>query len=131
MTTMDEKFCVKWTNFSENNSSTFLDLHNYCPISDVTLVCEDGTQVQAHKIILSASSPVLRNLLMISPVIFMKGMKSLDLTAVVDFMYHGEVSVSQDDLESFLAVSEELQLKGLGPTAVLNTTKEVIYSEFF
>ena len=36
-----------------------------------------------------------------------------DLQAVLDFMYHGEVNVAQEELNSFLAVAEELQVKGL------------------
>ena len=32
---------------------------------------------------------------------------------IVDFLYRGEVNVFQENLDSFLAVAEELQLKGL------------------
>ena len=47
------------------------------------------------------------------PLIYMRGMKSEDLVAIVDFLYCGEANVLQDNLDSFLAISEELQLKGL------------------
>ena len=40
-------------------------------------------------------------------------MKSDDLLAVVDFLYRGEANVFQENLDSFLAIAEELQLKGL------------------
>ena len=36
-----------------------------------------------------------------------------DLEAIVDFIYHGEANIYQQDLDSFLALAEELQLKGL------------------
>ena len=39
----------------------------------------------------------------------MKGMKCDDLTAVVDFVYYGEVSVYQENLNSFIAIAEELR----------------------
>ena len=49
--------------------------------------------------------------------IYMRGLKSKDLNAVVDFIYHGEANIYQEDLEGFLALAEELQLKGLtGPS---------------
>ena len=32
---------------------------------------------------------------------------------MISFIYNGEVSVAQDDLDSFLAAAEELQIKGL------------------
>ena len=43
----------------------------------------------------------------------MRGVRSEDLLALVDFLYFGEANVCQDDLESFLAIAEVLQLKGL------------------
>jgi hypothetical protein len=36
-----------------------------------------------------------------------------DLQAVLNFMYHGEVNVAQEELNSFLAVAEDLKVKGL------------------
>ena len=33
--------------------------------------------------------------------------------AILDFLYRGEANVSQDNIDSFLAVAEELQMKGL------------------
>ena len=43
----------------------------------------------------------------------MKGIKSEDLLAIVDFLYCGEANVHQENLDSFLAIAEELKLKGL------------------
>ena len=40
-------------------------------------------------------------------------MKSDDLLAITDFLYRGEANVFQENLDSFLAIAEELQLKGL------------------
>ena len=45
--------------------------------------------------------------------IYMRGLKSNDLTAIVDFLYFGEANVYQENLDSFHAIAEELQLKGL------------------
>ena len=36
-----------------------------------------------------------------------------DLVAMMDFLYHGEANVLQENLDSFLALANELQLKGL------------------
>ena len=43
----------------------------------------------------------------------MRGVKSEDMAAIVEFLYCGETSVPQDNLDSFLAIAEELKLKGL------------------
>ena len=98
-------------------NTVFTSLREDREFSDVTLVCEDGHQLEAHKVILVASSPFFLNLLKKSrhphPLIYMKGIKFEDLQAMVDFLYRGEANVFQENLESFLSIAEELKLKGL------------------
>ena len=43
----------------------------------------------------------------------MRGLKFDDLLAIMDFLYRGEANVFHENLDSFLAIAEELQLKGL------------------
>ena len=112
-----EKLCLKWNDFQENAISAFGTLREDREFADVTLACEDGQQVEAHKVILASSSPFFLNLLRRNkhphPLIYMRGLKSEDLVAMIDFLYFGEANVYQENLDSFLAVAEELQLKGL------------------
>ena len=114
---MSEKLCLQWNDFQENIKSAFGSLREDNDFTDVTLACEDGQQVEAHKVILAASSPFFQKLLGRNkhphPLIYMRGMKSEDLLAIVDFLYRGEANVFQENLDSFLAIAEELQLKGL------------------
>jgi len=74
-------------------------------------------QIQAHKLILSACSPFFRSILRQNPhqhpLLYLKGVEFTDLQSVLNFMYHGEVNVAQEELNSFLAVAEDLQVKGL------------------
>ena len=56
---------------------------------------------------------VLRKVQHSHPLIYMKGVKYSDLEAVLSFVYHGEVSMAEADLNSFLAVAEELEVTGL------------------
>ena len=88
--------------------------------TDVTLVCEDGHQVEAHRVILSASSPFFQKLLKrnkhANPLICMRGMKSEDLLVIVDFLYYEEVNIYQENLDTFLTIAKEFQLKGLNGT---------------
>merc|ERR1719187_980249 len=113
----EEKLCLKWNDFQENAISAFGTLREDREFADVTLACEDGQQVEAHKVILASSSPFFLNLLKRNkhphPLIYMRGLKSEDLVAMIDFLYFGEANVYQENLDSFLAVAEELQLKGL------------------
>ena len=43
----------------------------------------------------------------------MRNVKFVDLEAIIDFLYCGETNVFQENLDSFLALAEDLQLKGL------------------
>ena len=114
---MSEKLCLQWNDFKENASSAFGILRNDNDFVDVTLACEDGMQFEAHKVILASSSPFFQNILRKNkhphPLIYMRGLKSEDLVAILDFLYCGEANVYQKNLDSFLAIAEELQLKGL------------------
>ena len=80
---------------------------------DVTLACEDKQNIEAHKDILAASSPVFRELLKDTknshPLLYVRGIK------VKCQCNHGlrGVNIYQEDLNNFLAITEKLELKGL------------------
>jgi len=114
---MAEKLCLQWNDFQENVKNAFGNLRDCTDFVDVTLACEDGRDIEAHKVILVASSPFFQRILKRNkhnhPMIYMRGIKSDDLIAIVDFLYYGEAKVYQENLDGFLAIAEELQLKGL------------------
>merc|ERR1712004_388184 len=111
-----EKFCLRWNDFESNISVAFRELREEKDFFDVTLACDDS-QVQAHKVILSACSPFFRNILRRNPhqhpLLYLKGVKYKELLSLLDFMYQGEVNVAQEELNSFLSVAEDLRVKGL------------------
>ena len=114
-----ENFCLNWNDFIKNVTSSFRELRRDQEFTDVTLACGDGQRIEAHKMILASGSLVFQDLLRQSgdkaahPLIYMRGLKTPDLNLIVDFLYHGEVNVPQEKLDDFLALAEELQLKGL------------------
>ena len=111
-----ENLSLKWNDFQENASLTFHNLWQDKNFTDVTLVCEDG-HIEAHKIILSAASQNFRKILNLlnnnHPLIYMRGLNLKELTDIVEFIYNGQLNVPQDDLNSFLKLAEELEVKGL------------------
>ena len=113
----DQKLCLQWSDFHDNVRSSFQKLRSDKDFTDVTLVCEDGQQVEAHKLVLVSSSPFFQNLLKqrkhSHPLIYMRGIKSDIIMSMVDFLYLGEAKVFQEHLDSFLTLASELQLKGL------------------
>jgi len=118
-----DNFCLRWNDFAENVSGAFKELRSESDFFDVTLACTDSGSrtLQAHKVILSACSNFFKSTFRQqthankhpSPYIYLRGVTYNDLTSILDFIYNGEVNVAQEELNSFLAVAEELQIKGL------------------
>jgi len=121
-----EKFCLRWNDFESNISVAFRELREEKDFFDVTLACDDS-QIQAHKVILSACSPFFRNVLRRNPhqhpLLYLKGVKYSELMSVLNFMYMGEVNVAQEELNSFLSVAEDLRVKGLTQNNSDSSTK--------
>ena len=57
---MSEKLCLQWNDFQDNIKTAFGNLREDTDF--VTLACEDGKQVDAHKVILATSSPFFQKL---------------------------------------------------------------------
>ncbi|XP_042873107.1 protein abrupt-like isoform X2 [Penaeus japonicus] len=112
----DQQFCLRWNNFHTNITSAFESLRDDEDFVDITLACE-GRQIKAHKMVLSACSPYFRSLLKGNPcqhpIVFLKDVTFANLTSILDFMYHGEVNVSHNELATFLKTAEALKVRGL------------------
>ena len=112
-----EKLHLKWKDFQENINSAFGKLRNQEDFTDVTLASDDGTQIQSYKVLLASLSPFFMEILKRNkhphPLIVMRGTKTEELVALLDFLSHGEVYVAHQDLAGFLALADDLGLKGL------------------
>lgn len=111
-----ENFCLRWDTFEQNIIGAFKDLRKEKDFYDVTLVCEEK-QVQAHRVVLAMCSPTFRDMISHSPhhhpVLYMRGIRHTDLLAMLDFMYHGQVMIATEELETFLATAQDLSVRGL------------------
>ena len=122
-----DKFCLKWNDYEKNLGTAFNDLREQKELFNVSLISEDGSQVEAHKVVLSACSPFFRNIITRNaqhphPLLFLKGVRHRDLVSLLDFMYRGQVNIAQEDLSTFLSVAEELKVKGLTQDQKTQTT---------
>lgn len=135
MTASMEKFCLKWNDFRQNIATSYKDLRENVDFSDVTLVSEDDQQVEAHRVILSGCSTFFKELLKKTkhshPMIYMRKVNAKNLKAILDFIYYGETNISQEDLDSFLSLAEELQLKGLAAEDKKEENKGYEHNESF
>ena len=112
-----DKFSLSWKDFQSNTSQSFQTLREEKDFFNVTLVGDDLHQIEAHKVVLSSCSPVMKHLLKSNkhshPLLYIRGAKLIELQYILDFIYTGEVSIFQEHLNEFLAIAEDLKLKGL------------------
>ena len=94
MSSSKEKFCLRWNDFEKNISGAFEEIRSDKDFFDVTLSCEDG-QVSAHKLLLSACSPFFKAVLRRNPhqhpLLYFKGIRHAELSALMDFMYQAQL----------------------------------------
>lgn len=112
----DQEFCLRWNNHQKTLVTVFDKLFENEKLVDCTLAAE-GKFLKAHKVVLSACSPYFATLLAEQydkhPIFILKDIKFQELRAMVNYMYRGEVKISQDQLVDLLKAAETLQIKGL------------------
>ena len=119
-----DTFYVTWKQFKAHLMVNQQELFHEKHFADVTLVSDDGTQLTAHKVILSACSSLLKNLLLNNPhphpLLFMRGIKKGHLLSILQFMYCGEVRIPRDDIDEFLYICKDLKVEGLDSSFDIN-----------
>merc|ERR1719427_2231148 len=104
-----ETFCLSSKNFQSQLQTILKELFTENTFADVTLVSDDQIQIPAHKFVLSDCSPVLKNLLLNNPhshpLLYLRGVKQLELQSILQFMYLGEARIYQERINVFLDIA--------------------------
>ena len=90
---------LKWKNFNENVDFNMKNLLSESMFTDVILVSDDKKVFKAHKFVLSACSQVLKDILInhlhFNPIVYLRGIHSSELEAILDFLYLGKTELYQ------------------------------------
>ena len=127
---MNSNVKLSWAGFSTKSPQTLRDILEEKEHTDVTLATEDGTQIQAHQVILSSGSVFFKRILKMTnmhqqrPLLFLGGLEGSLVAALVDFIYLGECSVNEVDLDQFVKSGKEFGLRGIEEVAL-----EDVYDE--
>ncbi|XP_074028796.1 uncharacterized protein isoform X2 [Leptinotarsa decemlineata] len=112
-----QQYCLRWNNYQSNMTSVFHQLLQNEAFVDVTLAC-NNLSLKAHKVVLSACSSYFQKLLLENPckhptIIMPQDVGYADLKFIIEFVYKGEIDVSQAELQSLLRTADQLKIKGL------------------
>ena len=111
------EFCLKWNDFNTAVSESFLRLREEKNFFDVTLVTEDGIFIEAHKVVLSASSnffkDILKKMPTKDPFLYLSGMNCTDLNLIMEYIYRGEVTIQRENVDTFLEIAFKLKIEGI------------------
>jgi len=115
-----EKLSLKWNDFSVNVQKSFQNLRKEEDFFDVTLVGDDFKHVTAHKVVLASSSEYFKMVFSNNKKYFqshalicLEGLNQSDLNNILDYIYHGELQIYQQNLDRFLGIAKRFKLEGL------------------
>ena len=93
------------------------ELRKETDLTDITLVTDDKVKISSHKILLSSCSKlfkfILKDISHPNPLLFLSGVTSINLEYILDYIYYGEVSLCQEQLDGFLESAQRLEIEGL------------------
>ena len=113
---MGDEFNLIWPTFSFHCQELIMNLLETHEFSDITLVSDDQHHFKVHKIVLSASSTTFRKILSLNPrktSIHLRGVQHEELESILQFLYFGEAKISNERINKFLKVAENLHVKDL------------------
>ena len=114
---MQEKYNLTWPSYSDHLKNMMKELMMNEDFSDVTLVTEDKKQIKANIHILTACSPVFKDILKknknSSPIMYLRGIQYTELESIMQFIYLGEATVHEERMDEFLSVAKSLEIKEL------------------
>jgi len=99
-------------------------------LQDVTLVCDDGQHIRAHKIVLSARSPLFKEVLNgerdLNPFIYFCEFQKSEIETLMEFLYRGSTVISEENMRSFFRIAKLLKIDGVNVDPVTSDTSPVI-----
>ena len=114
---MNEKFSLKWNDYQSNWNHALSRLRNDKESADITLISDDKVKFTAHKILLTSCSKIFKFILEgnfhTNPLLYLSGVSSVNLGFILDYIYHGEVNLFQEQLDIFLESAQKLEIEGL------------------
>ena len=113
------KFNLTWHTYSDSLRTMMQEMMMSEDFADVTLITNDKKLFKGHRNILSACSPVFKNIFQMEshsnnhPVIYLRGIEYSEIESIMQFIYMGETAVYEDRMHEFQSVAKNLEIKEL------------------
>ena len=113
-----EKYNLTWNEYQDHLRALMHDLMVSEDFADVTLVTDDKKKVRAHRHVLSACSPVFKEILQMEkqnnhPFMYLRGIQYSEIEPILQFMYLGEAKLYEARLNEFMSAVRDLEIKEL------------------
>ena len=110
-----EKYSLTWHAFSDHLKNMMKELMMNEDFADVTLITEDKKQINANMSVLSACSPVFKDILKkdknSSAIMYLRGIQYSEMESIMKYIYLGEAKCYEERMDEFLAVAKSLEIK--------------------
>ena len=105
----------QWSHHPLKLGMSSMDLKRSANMSDVTLLSHDLVPFKAHRIILSSCSHFFKTVFqsqfsVANMTVFMKDLYQPELQSILEFIYFGETTVSEEESERFILACKELKI---------------------
>ena len=113
-----DKYTLTWHSYSDHLREAFKDMMTSSEFADITLVTDDKQRIRAHRNILSACSPVFKNILQLdsnntNQVIYLRGIQHSEMESIMQYIYLGEARFCEERMSELLMVTKSLEIKEL------------------
>uniref|UniRef100_A0A182PP17 BTB domain-containing protein n=1 Tax=Anopheles epiroticus TaxID=199890 RepID=A0A182PP17_9DIPT len=112
-----QTYCLRWNNHKSNLVEILDALIKMECYVDCTIYVDDQVQFKAHRVVLAANSPYFQSILQDVPMdhcsILFPGVQEFEMRALLEYMYTGEVNVTQAQIPRIMKIAEQLEVKGL------------------
>ncbi|EAT41688.1 AAEL006690-PA, partial [Aedes aegypti] len=112
-----QTYCLRWNNHKSNLVEILDALIKMECYVDCTIYVDEQVQFKAHRVVLAANSPYFQAILQDVPMdhctILFPGVQEFEMRALLEYMYTGEVNVTQSQIPRIMKIAEQLEVKGL------------------
>ncbi|XP_037071204.1 longitudinals lacking protein-like [Pollicipes pollicipes] len=126
MASAGDAYRLKWQTHVPSLCTEFMELRKNESYVDVTLVCCGG-EIKAHRLLLSACSPLLEKLLSANQeseaTLILPDLQVSCVRSLIEYVYTGEISVHDSEIDGLVDAATMLEVRGIAMTGSPNSVK--------